>query len=409
MQKMMRRPIPRQTDISEQRRLATMIALALGTFGLGITEFVTMGLLNQIAADFSVSEDTAGHVIAAYALGVMIGAPLITALTGMIPRRRLLLILTFAFVAGNALTFFASSFSVLIVARVIAGLPQGAFFSVASLAVASLAPEGQRGRSLAFVGMGLPLATVLGVPAAQALGHATSWHAAYLLVTIVGVVTLGLLWFLMPHMTKMKPTSPLTELGALARGQVWASLLIGSVGFGGMFAVYTYISWTMTQQAGLQENLMWLVLMAYGIGMIAGNWLGGRLSDWSVEYGIFWALIAIVVTLAGFFFTSHNAVLATINFGLIGLSGSLLIPSLQIRLMDVAGQAQTLAAALNQSALNIANAAGAQFGGIVIAAGYGYSAPALAGAALGIAAIILWIPAHIFRMRAEQKPTASAS
>lgn len=377
-----------------------MIALALGGFGIGVTEFVSMGLLSQIADDFHVTEDTAGHVITAYALGVVIGAPLIAALTGHIPRRRLLLVLMLAFALGNGLSVFAGSYNLLLAARFLAGIPHGAYFSVSGLAVASMAPEGQRGRAMAFVGMGLPLATVIGVPAAQALGHALGWHAAYVVVAAIGVVTLVALWFLMPHMSKMRPTSPLTELGALARGQVWLSLAIGAVGFGGMFAVYTYISWTMTQRAGLSADLMWLVLMAYGVGMVFGNWVGGRLSDWNLEYGILSALLAIVVTLVSFYFTSQWAVPALINFGLIGASGSTLIPSLQIRLMDVAGRAQTLAAALNHSALNIANASGAAFGGAVIAAGFGYSAPALAGAALGCASIAVWAFAFALRRKA---------
>lgn len=377
-----------------------MIALALGGFGIGVTEFVSMGLLSQIADDFHVTEDTAGHVITSYALGVVIGAPLIAALTGHIPRRRLLLVLMLAFALGNGLSVFAGSYNLLLAARFLAGIPHGAYFSVSGLAVASMAPEGQRGRAMAFVGMGLPLATVIGVPAAQALGHALGWHAAYVVVAAIGVVTLVALWFLMPHMSKMRPTSPLTELGALARGQVWLSLAIGAVGFGGMFAVYTYISWTMTQRAGLSADLMWLVLMAYGVGMVFGNWVGGRLSDWNLEYGILSALLAIVVTLVSFYFTSQWAVPALINFGLIGASGSTLIPSLQIRLMDVAGRAQTLAAALNQAALNIANASGAAFGGAVIAAGFGYSAPALAGAALGCASIAVWAFAFALRRKA---------
>lgn len=377
-----------------------MIALALGGFGIGVTEFVSMGLLSQIADDFHVTEDTAGHVITAYALGVVIGAPLIAALTGHIPRRRLLLVLMLAFTLGNGLSVFAGSYNLLLAARFLAGIPHGAYFSVSGLAVASMAPEGQRGRAMAFVGMGLPLATVIGVPAAQALGHALGWHAAYVVVAAIGVVTLVALWFLMPHMSKMRPTSPLTELGALARGQVWLSLAIGAVGFGGMFAVYTYISWTMTQRAGLSADLMWLVLMAYGVGMVFGNWVGGRLSDWNLEYGILSALLAIVVTLVSFYFTSQWAVPALINFGLIGASGSTLIPSLQIRLMDVAGRAQTLAAALNQAALNIANASGAAFGGAVIAAGFGYSAPALAGAGLGCASIAVWAFAFALRRKA---------
>lgn len=376
-----------------------MIALALGGFGIGVTEFVTMGLLRDIALDYGVTEERAGHIIVAYALGVVIGAPVIAASTGMLPRRRLLLLLMAAFVVGNGLTVLTSNFTMLVVARVLAGIPHGAYFSVSGLSGASMAPEGQRGRALAFVGMGLPVATVLGVPAAQALGHATHWKAAYVVVTLIGLATFLALWLVMPHMSKMRPTSPTTELGALARSQVWLTLCIGSVGFGGMFAVYTYISWTMTQRAGMSVTWMWLVLMIYGIGMIAGNWIGGRLADWHVDYAIAASLVAISLTLVAFYFTSLNPFLAVLNFGLIGASGSSLVPSLQIRLMDVAGRAQTLAASLNHSALNIANALGAALGGAVISAGLGYGTPALAGAALGAAALLVWVPTHRLRLR----------
>nr|WP_227659100.1 MULTISPECIES: MFS transporter [unclassified Corynebacterium] len=396
--------MPRQTDITDARRSIVMIAMALGGFGIGVTEFVSMGLLSDIAADFRISEDSAGRIITAYALGVVIGAPLIAALTGSVPRRRLLLLLMAAFTVGNALTVFAgvyaNSYAVLVASRFLAALPHGAFFSVSGLAAASMAPRGQRGRALAFVGLGLPFATVLGVPVAQALGHAVGWQSAYVLVAAIGLATLVALWFLMPHMSRMAPTSPLTELGALRRGQVWLSLAIGSVGFGGMFAVYTYISWTMTQRAGLDPRHMWFVLMIYGLGMVAGTWVGGRLSDWNLEYGILVALAAICASLLAFYAASTSAVAATLCFGLIGMAGSTLIPSLQIRLMEVAGEAQTLAAALNHSALNIANAAGASMGGAVIAAGYSYSAPALAGAGLALLAVGLWYAAFALRRRA---------
>lgn len=376
-----------------------MVALALGGFGIGTTEFVSMGLLNLMAADFAVSEDAAGHVISAYALGVVVGAPLISALTGMVPRRRLLLVLMAAFVFGNIASAFATSYWSLIGARFIAGLPHGAYFSVAGLAAASMAPAGQRGRAVAMVGMGLSVATVIGVPAAQWLGVALGWAWAYVFVAATGVVCLLALWFLFPHMTLMKPTSPLTELGALGRSQVWLTLAIGTVGFGGMFAVYTYITWTMTD-AGLSASWIWLVLMVYGVGMVAGNFAGGRMADRNVESGIAGSLIMILVSLITFYFaTTINPWLAVANFGIIGFFGSTLVLSLQVRLMDVAGRAQTLAAALNHSALNLANALGAALGGTMIAAGYSYSAPALGGAALSAMALVLWVPAFALRKR----------
>lgn len=188
-------------------------------------------------------------------------------------------------------------------------------------------------------------------------------------------------------------------MSALKRSQVWLTLALGTVGFGGMFAVYTYISWTMTERAGLDASWMWLVLMVYGVGSVAGTWFGGRLSDRNLEFGILFSLVMIAAVLAAFYFTSTHPVLGVINFGLVGFFGSSLVPSLQIRLMDVAGDAQTLAAALNHSALNLANASGAAIGGAVIAAGLSYSAPALAGAALAIAAIIVWVPTFFLRRR----------
>lgn len=376
-----------------------MLAMSLGAFGIGTTEFVSMGLLNMIAEDFQITEDTAGVIITSYALGVVVGAPLITALTGMIPRRRLLLILMAAFTIGNGLSVFAGEYEVLIAARFIAGLPHGAYFSVAGLSAASMAPIAQRGRAVAFISMGLSVATVIGVPAAQALGSGLGWHAAYALVAVVGLTTIGALWFLMPHMTKMRPTNPRTELGALKRSQVWLTLAMGTVGFGGMFAVYTYISWTMTERAGLDPSWIWLVLMVYGIGSVVGTWFGGRLADRNLEFGILFSLIMIAAALTAFYFTSVHPVLGVINFGVVGFFGTSLVPSLQIRLMDVAGDAQTLAAALNHSALNLANAAGAAIGGMVISAGFGYSAPALAGTALALAAIVVWVPTFLLRRR----------
>lgn len=376
-----------------------MLAMSLGAFGIGTTEFVSMGLLNMIAEDFQITEDTAGVIITSYALGVVVGAPLITALTGMIPRRRLLLILMAAFTIGNGLSVFAGEYEVLVAARFIAGLPHGAYFSVTGLSAASMAPIAQRGRAVAFISMGLSVATVIGVPAAQALGSALGWHAAYALVAVVGLTTIGALWFLMPHMTKMRPTNPRTELGALKRSQVWLTLAMGTVGFGGMFAVYTYISWTMTERAGLDPSWIWLVLMVYGIGSVVGTWFGGRLADRNLEFGILFSLIMIAAALTAFYFTSVHPVLGVINFGVVGFFGTSLVPSLQIRLMDVAGDAQTLAAALNHSALNLANAAGAAIGGMVISAGFGYSAPALAGTALALAAIVVWVPTFLLRRR----------
>ena len=385
-----RRPLPRQTEISTARRTIVMVAMALGAFAIGTTEFVSMGLLPLIAEDFGVSEDTASTLITTYALGVVVGAPLIAAFTGKLPRRRLILLLIGFLVVGNLLSVLAPNYWVLMVARFIAGMPHGAYFSVANLSAASMAPPGGRGKAMAFVGMGLAIATVIGVPAAQALGSALGWHAAYLVVVVIGLITAVALFFLMPHMTEMKQTDIRTEFGAFKNSQVWLTVIMGVVGFGGMFSVYTYISWTMTEVAGLSDSLIWVVLMAYGIGMTIGNAFGGWLADRNLEFGIIFALASLIIILTTFYFLSSHAIPATICFGMVAFMGSTLVPSLQLRLVHVAGDAQTLSAALNQSALNIANAAGATIGGIVVGAGLGYSAPALAGAGLAAAGCVVW-------------------
>ena len=394
-----RKPIPRQTEMGSRRALFALIALSIGGFGIGTTEFVSMGLLKYIGADYGISDGAAGRIVTAYAMGVVVGAPLITALTGKIPRRRLLLLLMGAFTVGNGLSVFAPNYPFLIAARFIAGIPHGAFFGVSSLVAVSLSKPGKRGQAIAIVNLGLPIATLIGVPLAQAIGQAMSWHYAYAMVSLIGLATLVSIWIALPHMTLMLTTNPLTELSALIKPQVLLTLLMGTVGFGGMFAVYTYISWTMTEVAGLPASLMWIVLMSYGVGMIIGTWFGGKLVDYNPERGIFFSLIVMMVVLTAFFFTSHNPWLGTINFALIGMSGSLLTPNLQSRLMDTAGEAQTLASALNQSAMNLANAGGAMVGGWVVSAGFGYSSGGLAGALMALLSMIVWAPTALVRRR----------
>lgn len=370
--------------------IPAMLALALGGFGIGTTEFVTMGLLPDIATDFGVTEPAAGHAVSAYALGVVVGAPLIAALCARIPRKRLLIALMIAFTVGNIASVLAPVFSTLVAARFVAGLPHGAFFGVASLAAASLAPVGQRAKAVAAVMLGLSVANVVGVPAATWLGQALGWRDAYVVVAVIGLATVAAIARYVPDLTGIRMTDPRTELTALRRPQVLLTLLVGAVGFGGMFAVYTYITSTLTDVAGMSQGFVPLVLALFGLGMVAGNIVGGVLADRGVDLSIFAALVAMVVILAGFVAAAHNPVTAAAGAFLVGASGAAIAPGLQTRLMDVAHDAQTLAAALNHAALNIANAAGAWLGGIVIAAGLGYTAPAVVGAGLAVAGVVLF-------------------
>lgn len=366
-----------------------MLALAMGGFGIGTTEFVAMGLLPDIASGIGVSEPTAGHVISAYALGVVVGAPLLAAATARLPRKLVLIGLMVAFTIGNAATVFAPSYEWLMVSRFVAGLPHGAYFGVASLAAASLVPAGQRAKAVATVMLGLSVANVVGVPAAAALGQHFGWRSAFTIVTVIGVATVAALVRWVPDLHGVAITNPITELGALRRSQVWLTLAVGTVGFGGMFAVYTYVSTTLTDVAGLPIAWVPVVLMVYGVGMVVGNIVGGILADRALIPSLFALLATMAVVLALFVAAAHNPYTAVVGVFAIGAAGAALVPGLQTRLMDVAADAQSLAAALNHAALNIANAAGAWLGGIVIAAGLGYTAPAAVGAMLAIAGLFV--------------------
>ncbi|MEV6771434.1 MFS transporter [Nocardia sp. NPDC051030] len=367
-----------------------MLALALGGFGIGTTEFVTMGLLPDIAGALKVSEPAAGHLVSAYALGVVIGAPVIAALSARVPRKRLLMVLMAAFTLGNAASVIAPSYGTLMAARFVSGLPHGAYFGVASLAAASLAPVGQRAKAVAAVMLGLSAANVVGVPSATWLGQHLGWRDAFVVVAVIGAATVVAIARFVPELHGIRITDPRTELGALRRPQVLLTLVVGAVGFGGMFAVYTYITTTLTDVSGMPLGAVPIVLALFGLGMVAGNIAGGVLTDRGVTRAVFASLISMVVILAVFVAAAHNPITAAIGAFLIGASGASLAPALQTRLMDVAHDAQTLAAALNHAALNIANAAGAWLGGLVIAAGLGYTAPAVVGAGLAIVGVLLF-------------------
>lgn len=388
-------------------RMLAVFALALGGFGIGTTEFVAMGLLPDIATGFGITEPTAGHVISAYALGVVVGAPVIAALTARWPRKALLLTLMAVFTLGNVASMLAPTYATLVTARFVTGLPHGAFFGIAALAAAHLMGPQNRAKAVAYVLCGLTVATVLGVPLASWLGQALGWRSAFGLVVGVGLVTLAAQWAWLPEQLRaMHVTSPLTELGALRRPQVWLAVLVGMIGFGGMFAVYTYISTTMTDVTGLPRSLVPVALMVFGLGMVVGNLIGGRLADISVVRALYLALGSLAVLLAAFSLGSHSPWTALpLLFG-VGVAGSAVGPALQTRLMDVAHDAQTLAAALNHSALNIGNATGAWVGGLVIAAGFGYTAPAAAGAALAVGGLLVFT-ASVALQRRSTAPHSS--
>lgn len=359
----------------------------MGGFGIGTTEFVAMGLLPSIADDLGVSVPSAGTIVSAYALGVVVGAPLIASLAARVPRRTLLVWLMVAYSAGNLLTVFAPSYATVLAARFLTGLPHGAFFGVAALTAASLVEHHRRAQSVALVMMGLSVANVVGVPLATWVGLNAGWRSAYLIVAVVGAVTVLALLAWVPHVRATPSRGPLAELGALRRPQVLLTLGVGVVGFGGMFALYTYITPVLTDVSGFSAGTVPIVLALYGCGMVAGNFLGGWLADRALMRGLVGLSIALAVALAVFAAVAAHPVAAVVMAVAVAVAGSAMVPGLQTRLMDTAGDAQTLAAALNHSALNVANALGAWLGGLVIAAGLGYTAPALVGSVLAIAGL----------------------
>ncbi|WP_424310060.1 MFS transporter, partial [Gordonia sp. (in: high G+C Gram-positive bacteria)] len=383
-------PAATETDPARGRGIGwVIVALALGGFGIGTTEFVAMGLLPNIAADLDITEPTAGHLISAYALGVVVGAPVIAALAARVSRRALLIGLMIAFTVGNALSLVAQTYPTLMAARFVAGLPHGAYFGVASLVAAHLAGPGRRAQAVGQVMMGLSVANVLGVPAATWLGQSLGWRSAMALVVVVGVLTVAALWRVVPDLRDMHTTDPRTELSGLRSSQIWLTLLVGTVGFGGFFAFYTYLNTALTSLGGVAESAVPIALMLFGLGMVTGNYVGGhladRLGDKAIGIGMAGAAVSLVV-FAALVSTGWPAVIVTF---FVGCAGSSAIPGLQTRLMDVAHEAQTIAAALNHSALNVANALGAWLGGMVIAQGLGYRAPSLVGAVLAVAGVLL--------------------
>ncbi|WP_253195005.1 MFS transporter [Hydrogenophaga sp. A37] len=363
-----------------------MLALGIGAFAIGTGEFVIMGLLPEVAADIGVTIPQAGHVISAYALGVVIGAPVLAVAAATWGRRTLLVALMLAFAFGNFASAAAPGYASLNLLRFMAGMPHGTYFGVAALVAAALAAPGQRARAIGLVMTGLTLATLLGVPLAAWLGQHFGWRAAFVLVGAIALLAAGLIQHTLPALPAPAGASPLRELGALRNKQVWLTLGISAIGFGGLFSVFSYVKPTMIEVAGLPLAGVPVVLALFGLGMVVGNVLGSRLADRALMPTVGGMLVWSIVVLLAYVFTAQSVVLGSINIFLIGTTVAI-GPALQLRLMDVAGEAQVMAAALNHSAFNVANALGAWLGGLAIAAGLGWTATGWVGALLALAGL----------------------
>ncbi len=364
-------------------------ALALGGFSLGTGEFASMGLLPDIAGDVGVSIPTAGLAISAYALGVVVGAPVIAAAFARAGWRLMLAGLMLVFALGNLLTALSPGFGLLVLARFLAGLPHGAYFGFAALAAASMAPPGGRGKAVGRMMLGLSFANVLGVPLATWAGQLLGWRAAFGLVVALALCTAGLARVCLARMPADELASPLRELSGLRRPQLWLTLGITAIGFGGLFAVYSYITPTLVQVTGVAVSTVPWFLALIGLGMVAGALFGGWLADRGLLRAIGLMLALDMLTLALLPLAARSPIPMAADLFLLGFGALALAPALQTRLMDVAGPAQGLAAALNHSAFNLANALGAWLGGVSVAAGFGWTATGPLGAGLAVGGFVV--------------------
>jgi DHA1 family inner membrane transport protein len=389
------------TDARTTSSGLAVLALATGGFAIGTTEFMAMGLLPQVADGVGVSIPTAGHLISAYALGVVVGAPVLAFLGARLPRRGLLIALMVAYAGANVLSAVAGSFGLLLLARFLDGVPHGAFFGVASLVAASLAPRGREGRAVAMVMIGLSVANVVGVPAATWMGQHLGWRSAFWIAAGLAVLTAVLVAFLVPACPGDAEATGRRELTLFAEPQAWLTLLAGAIGFGGMFALYSYIAKAVTVVGGLADGAVPVFLLVFGLGMVAGTYVAGALADWSVFRSLLGSSLAMALLLLAYAALAPQGWWALAPAFLVAVSSSVLVVNLQLRLMSVAGEAQTLGAAMNHSSLNIGNALGAWLGGLVIAAGWGYRAPALVGVVLALAGLaVLLLSAAVARRTA---------
>ncbi|MFJ7048922.1 MFS transporter [Streptomyces sp. NPDC101112] len=372
-----------------------LLALAVGAFGIGTTEFVMMGLLPDVAADLGVSIPAAGHLVSAYALGVVVGAPLLAAATARMPRRTVLIGLMALFVAGNALSALAPDEHWLLAARFLSGLPHGAFFGVGAVVATGLVAPERKARSVSLMFLGLTVANIAGVPVATLMGQEFGWRVTFLGVSVIGLAAIGSLAALLPRDHATAPATGLRgELGALRSLPVWLALGTTVAGFAALFSAYSYITPMLTGPAGYADGSVTLLLALFGVGATIGNLAGGRLADHSMRGTLFGGLTSLVVVLVLFpvFMSAQwSAALAVV---LLGVAAFVTGSPLQLMVMEKAASAPSLASSANQAAFNLANAGGAWIGGLALSLGLGATSPAVVGAGLAVLGLGVAAVAH---------------
>ncbi|QKE82747.1 MFS transporter [Arthrobacter sp. NEB 688] len=380
-----------------------LLALAAGGFGIGLTEFVIAGLLPDVAGDLGVTEATAGWLISGYALSVAVGGVLLTMATARLRPKPVLLGLMVLFVAGNLISALAPTYGLLMAGRVVAALCHGAFFGIGSVVAAGLVAPERRAGAVATMFAGLTVANVLGVPFGTFLGQAHGWRSTFWAITGIGVLALVAIAVLVPSAGAQgrQPTSLRTEVRAFASGQVWLSLVVTVLGFGGMFGAFTYIAYTLTGVSGFAAGWVPWLLVLFGVGLFAGNLLGGRAADRDVDRTLVLVLTGLTLVMVAFALAARSQAATVVLLVLMGGFGFATVPGLQMRIMRFAGQAPTLASGANIAAFNVGNALGAWVGGMTIAAGLGYTSPIWAGAAVTALGLVVLVVARRSARTAE--------
>ena len=371
-----------------------LLALAIGAFGIGVTEFAPMGMLPAIATDLGVSIPAAGLLISAYAMGVLIGAPLMTLTTAKVPRRTLLIALMGIFTVGNLLSALADSYTTLLLARVLTSFNHGAFFGVGAVVAASVVAPEKRAGAVAGMFLGLTIATIGGVPLATWVGETIGWRSAFGGIAVLGALAMAALWLALPKLPGAAAGDMMAEVRVLGRGKVLGALALTVLGSSAMFTVFTYISPILREQAQASTAFVTGMLVLFGIGMTAGNVWAGRAADRAPERTLLFSLALLTLTLLAFAKLMQWPLPAAVAILVWGFASFAIVPPLQMRVMEAAASAPNLASAMNIGAFNLGNAIGAALGGAVISRGLGYPAVALAGAAMAGAALITVLLLH---------------
>ncbi|MFZ4894403.1 MFS transporter [Plantibacter sp. Mn2098] len=378
-----------------------LIALALGGFGIGLTEFVIMGLLPEVAADLGVTEASAGWLISGYALSVVVGALLLTAAVTRLPRKPVLLALMVLFIIGNLVSALAPNYELMMLGRIIAALCHGAFFGIGSVLAADMVPENKRAGAIAIMFTGLTAANVLGVPLGTFIGQQFGWRATFFVITVIGVVAFVGIAALVPKPRHdAAPAGSLrSELGAFRIPQVWLSIVITILGFGGMFGAFTYIAYTLTEVSGFAATTVPWLLVLFGAGLFVGNIVGGKAADRNIDRTLVIQLIGLAIVLGAFALTAQSQIATIAWLFLMGGFGFGGVPAVQMRVMRYASSAPTLASGANIGAFNVGNALGAWLGGVTITAGLGYTSPIWTGALLSVGAVVVMLVAAALAKR----------